>query len=77
MSGSHFDVYEEVADTININTATKEELKELDGVGEAIAERIIKFRTEERSFETVEDLMLIEGFGEKLLERNRSRITVK
>lgn len=76
MSSSQFEEYQPVADAVDINTATKEELKTLDGIGDAIAERIIKYRNEMRRFETKEDLMNIRGIGEKLLEKNKRRIVV-
>lgn len=76
-SDSIFEVYEKAEDAININTATEEELKTLDGVGDAVAERIIKFRTEEHSFAAVEELMLVRGIGRELLERNINRITTE
>ncbi len=77
MSDSHFIKYEISADAIDINTATKEELKTLDGVGDAVAENIIKFRTQTRPFERAEDLLLVNRFGEKLLEQNKTKIKVK
>lgn len=76
MSSSHFEEYQVAADAVDINTATKEELKTLDGIGDAIAERIIKYREETHRFETKEDLMNIRGIGEKFLEKNKGRIAV-
>lgn len=57
---------------ININTATAEELQELNGVGESGAERIIVHRP----FGSVDDLCDVGGIGETILERNADRITV-
>lgn len=62
---------------ININTATSEELQELDGVGEATAEKIIKEREENGPFATVEDIMRVPGIGEKKFEAMRDDITVQ
>lgn len=62
---------------ININTATSEELQELDGVGEATAEKIIKEREENGPFATVEDIMRVPGIGEKKFEAMRDNITVQ
>ena len=49
---------------ININTATREELMTLDGVGEKTADAIIAYR-EIAPFESVEELMEVKGIGEK------------
>lgn len=61
---------------ININTASKEELMELDGVGEIIAERIIEYRSN-RTFENVEELTNVKGIGEKKMESIRPYVTTQ
>ena len=62
---------------ININTATVEELIQLDRVGPRYAERIVAFRQENGPFNTPEDIMLVAGIGEKTFEANKDRIIVK
>ena len=49
---------------VNINTATKEELDGLPGIGAALAERIIEYRETNGAFETVEEIMAVSGIGE-------------
>lgn len=61
---------------ININTATAEQLMDLKGVGETIAQRIIEYRQQNGPFATPNDLLNIKGIGEKILSDNLSLITV-
>jgi len=61
---------------ININTASSEELQKLNGVGPAIAQRIIDHRTNKGMFNRIEDLMNVSGIGAKTFEKLRDHITV-
>ena len=67
----------ESSDTININTATVEELVQLDRVGQKYAERIIAFRDQNGPFQAPEDIMQVAGIGQKTFEANKDRIVVK
>lgn len=60
---------------VNINTAEKEELMNLPGVGDMLAQRILDYRGEAGSFSKVTDLMLVEGIGEKRMEELLEYIT--
>ena len=61
---------------LNINTASFEELKTLNGIGDTRAESILKYRAEHGGFQTIEDLMNVEGIKEGVFEKIKDRITV-
>lgn len=61
---------------VNLNTASKEELMTLPGVGEAKANSIIQYREEQGKFQTIEDVMQISGIKEGLFEKIKDYITV-
>lgn len=56
-------------ESLNINTATKDELVKLPGIGEALAERIIIYRDEFGPFKSVDELQNIKGIGKKKFEQ--------
>lgn len=60
---------------ININTATKEELQTISGIGESKANNIIKYRKEFGNFKTIEDIKNVEGIGDTLYETIKIYIT--
>lgn len=61
---------------ININSAGKEQLMKLPGVGEKMAERIIAYR-KQSPFATPADLMNVSGIGEKKFEKMKPYVKVK
>ena len=61
---------------VNVNTATAQELTLLPRVGDAMAKRIIEFRTQHGNFQKPEDLLLIKGIGNKNFELLKPYITV-
>jgi len=62
---------------ININTATKEELKTLDRIGDKLAERIIEYRQKHGPFKSIEEIKNVNGIGEKIFESIKDSITVQ
>ena len=64
------------ASKVNINTAGKEELMTLTGIGETRAEAILAYRQETGGFQAPEDLMQVEGIKEKTFEKLKDQITV-
>jgi len=61
--------------SINVNTATKEELTLLPGIGDVYAERIILYRDDHGPFTQPEELLHISGIGERRLEQIEPYIT--
>jgi len=61
---------------VNINTASMEELMQLEGVGSAYAQKIIEYREANGPFENPVDITNVKGIGDATYEKNRGRITV-
>lgn len=61
---------------VNLNTASKEELMTLSGIGEVKAESIIKFREEQGGFRSAEDIMKIEGIKEGVYNKIKDQIKI-
>lgn len=62
---------------INLNTADRERLMALPGVGEVLAERIIAYREANGPFARPEDLLNVSGIGEKSYGKLADYITVE
>jgi competence protein ComEA len=61
---------------VNINTASASELETLPGVGPKVAQRIIDFRTKNGGFKKIEEIMKVQGIGEKVYEDLKDLIAV-
>lgn len=61
---------------VNINTADKNALDTLPGVGPALAERIIEYRQANGSFSEIEGLRKVSGFGGSKFEKVKDKITI-
>ena len=61
---------------VNINTATKNELCKLPGIGEKTAEKIINYRTINGGFNKIDELMNVEGIGQSKFNKIKNNLTV-
>lgn len=61
---------------ININTATKAELTSLSGIGDAKAEDIINYRTQNGNFKSIDDIKNVKGIGDAIFAKIKDYITV-
>ena len=61
---------------LNLNTASVTQLESLPGVGARTAERIVEYRQKNGGFKKVEELMNVQGVGEKSFLKLKPLITV-
>jgi competence protein ComEA len=61
---------------VNLNTASRDELVAVPGIGPAKAEAIVEHRKAHGPFKSVDDLKQVKGFRDKLVERLRPELTV-
>ena len=61
---------------VNLNTATREELMSLRGIGESRAEDIIRYRETYGGFQPIEDIMNVSGIKDAAFEKIKDSITV-
>jgi competence protein ComEA len=70
-------VYAQENGKVNINTATVQELVQLKGVGTQYAQRIVEFREANGPFQKPEDIMKVQGVGQKTWEMNKELIVLE
>ena len=64
-----------ISGKVSINSATKEELMTLTGIGDSKAEDIIKYREENGPFKAIEDIKNVSGIGDSLFAKIKENIT--
>lgn len=67
---------EPMAEPIDVNTATAEQLQHVKGIGPKKAEEIVKHRTDKGDFKSVDDLAKVKGIGEATVEKIRDQVMV-
>ncbi len=65
------------SDIININSASREELKTLPGVGDVTADRIIEYREKHGGFKSKEEIKQVERIGEATYNKLKDKIDVR
>ncbi len=63
-------------DLVDINTADQTELESLPGIGTAKAQAILDYRSIHGPFDSIEELLEVEGIGEKLLEKIQDYVII-
>lgn len=61
---------------VNLNTATKDELMTLSGVGDVRAQAILKYREEHGEFRSIEELMEVEGIKKGTFQKLKDQIKI-
>ena len=61
---------------VNINTADQAELESLPGIGTVRAQAILAYRSQNGPFQSLEELLEVDGIGEKTLEKLKGYITI-
>ncbi len=75
-SGGNLSAGESEKAKVNINTAGREELMTLHGIGAARADAILAYREQHGAFSRIEDIMNVEGIKEKAFAKIRDDIVV-
>ena len=63
--------------SIDVNSASKEDLMSLPGIGPVLAQRILEYRDNQGGFESVDELQNVKGISKKKLEKLRPLVIVE
>ncbi len=61
---------------IDLNSATQQDLERIPGIGPVIAQRILRYRAQYGGFRRIEELMLIQGIGQRTFELLKPYVTL-
>jgi competence protein ComEA len=61
---------------VDINTADSAALESVPGIGKSLSQRIVAFREKNGPFQSVDDLLKVQGVGEKSIQKLRPYLTV-
>ena len=61
---------------IDLNTADSAALESVPGIGKSLSQRILAFREKNGPFQSVDDLLKVQGVGEKSIQKLRPYLTV-
>jgi competence protein ComEA len=61
---------------IDLNTADSTALESVPGIGKSLSQRILAFRDKNGPFQSVDDLLKVQGVGEKSIQKLRPYLTV-
>ncbi len=62
--------------TININTASYDELVSLPDIGNKTANKIIDYRKEHKGFKSVDEILKVDGIGQKTYDNIKKYLTI-
>jgi len=75
-NASKGDNTEELNTLVNINTASKETLLTLDGIGESKADKIIEYRNTLGNFKTIDEIKNVSGIGNSVYDKIKDHINL-
>ena len=65
------------AKSVNVNSASAQDIAKLDGIGESLAARIVDYRTRNGRFRSKDEIVKVRGIGEKLFNRIKDNISIE
>lgn len=77
-AGGSYNTFGQRSAMVNINTASAQEMADkLDGIGPALGQRIVDYRTSNGPFKDIEEIKNVSGIGDKRFEAIKDKISVR